>query len=121
MYEIEVNKGVITFINIAILSGLPVFFAFHIRAIKKHAQWSFDWWQQVIIALLYIAAINTEVAAFWGSYKTYYGYSIVLPDSIYTLTTWQRWGRLLFYVILYLQTWVATMKLIPTSVKNTIG
>jgi hypothetical protein len=121
MQEIDISKAVITCINVIILIGLPVALILHLLHARKMLHWSFEWWQQIIISIVYTAGISAEIPACWIRLKSYYQYNIVLPESFYTLSMWDRYSHMLFYVLLYLLTWVVTFRRIPESVKNTIG
>lgn len=121
MNKIEIQQAVITFINFGILFLIPCMGLWHFVRIKKFSYWSFDWWQQIIIVLTYMAAINCEIPATWVRILSYYVINLKFPDEIYTLSMWDRWGRALFYMLYFLQTWVTTKKKIPEYVKSVLG
>jgi len=117
----DFTKAAITIFNVIILAGLPVFCIWHARTIRYFNTWSFRWWMQIFTVLLYVAAINCEIPAFWSRLIAYYQYHMVLDPVFYALTTWDRWGRVLFYCMFILFTWMQTKQHVPHIVKNTIG
>ena len=121
MNEIEVNKAVITVINILILLGLPCMFAWHIGQAKRLLHKSEEWVIQILIIFVYGLAICAEIPALWSRYKSYYVLHLQMPDAIYKLSTWDRWGHLIFYVVLFMLTYTFTRKKIPRIVTDTLG
>lgn len=121
MNEIDVNKAVITGINVLILLGLPCMFAWHIGQAKRLLHKSEDWIVQILIIFVYGLAISAEIPALWIRWQAYYVLHIQLPDSMYKLSTWDRYGHLMLYVALFLLTYTFTRKKIPQIVTDTLG
>lgn len=121
MTENEVSMFIITIFNCVILVALPICTIWHTARIRKFPHWSDDWWTQIIIVMSYIAAINCEIPALWSRVTAFYVYRLVIPQHILTLTTWDRWGRALFYIFYFLLTWIFTKKRIPEFVKETLS
>lgn len=121
MNEIDVNKAVITAINVIIILGLPCMLTWHVSRAKKLMHKSEDWITQILIIFVYGLAISAEIPALWIRWQAYYVLHIKLPDSIYKLSTWDRWGHLIMYVALFMLTYTFTRKKIPKIVTDTIG
>ena len=121
MNEIDVNKAVITAINVIILLGLPIMFGWHIARAKKLIHKSEDWVTQILIIFVYGLAILAEIPALWSRWEAYYVLKLQLTEGMYKLTTWDREGHAVFYVTLFLLTYTFTRKKIPQIVTNTIG
>ncbi len=121
MQEVEINKIVITAINVIILMGLPVWAVWHGRRIKNCEHMSYDYWMQILIVMCYITAICAEIPALWARWKAYYIYHMDISDSLYVLTTWDRWNHLLFYVIFMFLTWSITYKRVPKAFTEALG
>lgn len=121
MGEVEVNKAIITGINVVILLGLPCMLIWHIRRVKTKLHLSDDWMIQLMFVFLYITAISSEIPALWSRFEAYYIYNLKTPDALYKLTTWDRWSHLIFYVVLMVISSTITRKKIPNIIKDTIG
>lgn len=121
MQEIEVNKAVITIINILILLGLPCMFTWHVRQTKIKPHLSDDWIIQILILFLYGAAICAEIPALWVRWEAYYIYHIKLPEGMYKLATWDRWAHLIVYVVMFFLTYTFTKKKIPQVIRDTLS
>jgi hypothetical protein len=121
MGEIEVNKLVITITNIAILAGLPCMLTWHIRQAKKQVHMSNDWVVQILIIFAYMVAIGAEIPALWARWKAYYVYKMDIPDSLYVLSTWDRYNHLFFYVIFFILTYSFTRKKVPNIIRDTLS
>lgn len=121
MNEIDVNKAFITAINVLILLGLPVMFAWHISRAKRLIHKSEDWIIQILIIFVYGLAITAEIPALWSRWYAYYTLQMKLPDVLYKLSTWDRWSHLIFYVVLFLLTYTFTRKKVPQIVTDTLG
>lgn len=121
MNEIDVNKGVITAINILILLGLPCMFAWHIGQAKRLIHKSEDWIIQILIVFVYGLAICAEIPALWIRWYAYYTLNMKMPDVVYKLSTWDRWSHCIFYIVLFMLTYTFTRKKLPKIVTDTIG
>jgi hypothetical protein len=121
MNEIDVNKAVITIINVLILLGIPVMFGWHIAQAKRLLHKSEDWIVQILIIFVYGLAICAEIPALWARWIAYYSLNMKLPDSIYKLSSWDRWNHLIFYAALFLLTYTFTRKKAPKIVSDTLG
>jgi hypothetical protein len=119
MQEEQIEKLVITVINVLVLGSLPFWFAWHIKQMKNLNYLSYDYWIQFIIVLLYGAAINAEIPALWSRWVSYYDYNLSLPKLIYVLTTWDRFGHLGLYLIIMFLTWSITYKRVPKTFTDT--
>lgn len=116
--EIEVWKAVITSINVLLIPALFFWIAWHLNHIKLFARHSYDWWIQIFITLSYITAFTAEVPAFISRIKAYYELKMVMPNSLYILTTWDRWNHVIFYIIFMVLTYSITTKTIPQFAKQ---
>lgn len=121
MNELDVNKAVITAINILILLGLPIMFMWHIGYAKRLIHKSEEWITQILIIFVYGLAICAEIPALWSRWLAYYSMHLPMSGDLYKLTTWDRWSHMIFYVVLFLLTYTFTRKKIPQIVKDTIG
>jgi hypothetical protein len=121
MNESDINKAVITGINIVILLGLPIMFAWHIKQAKQLIHKSEDWIVQILIVFVYGLAICAEIPALWSRWIAYYTLKMPLPDGLYKLTTWDREGHAVFYAALFLLTYTFTRKKAPKIVTDTLG
>lgn len=121
MGEIEVNKSVITIVNIVILMGLPFMFAWHIKQARKKEHLSDDWIIQILIIFVYGIALCAEIPALWSRWEAYYVIKMQMPEGLYKLTTWDRWNHLCFYVVLFLMTYTFTRKKIPKIIRDTLS
>lgn len=119
MEPVEINKAVITVINIIVLGALPWWVYWHLQTRRQLNHMCYDWWIQTIIVMLYSSAICAEIPALWSRWKAYYELKMVMPDSLYILTTWDRWSHLLTYVILMFLTWSITYKRVPKAFTDT--
>jgi hypothetical protein len=120
MERIELNKLLITAINAIILIWLPIWTIWSANQVRKFKAVTFDWWIQVLIVICFGAAINAEIPALWARLVAYYGMNMPIPQYIYVLTTWDRWGHQLFYFIFTLLIWCITKKRIPTIVTDIV-
>lgn len=120
MQEIDVNKAVITAINVIILLGLPVTLGWHVSQVKSKKHLSDEWIIQLMIVFLYIVAICAEIPALWARFDAYYVYKMVIPDALYKLSTWDRWNHLLYYAIFIIFTVTVTRKTIPKVIRETL-
>ena len=117
MEEININKAIITIINILVLIGIPIMARFHIIKAKKEIHLSYEWWIQIMFVIMYISCLTSEIPAFWSRYRAYYELKLTINDtSLYVLTTWDRWNHLLNYLIIYLITYSVSKKEIPNIV-----
>jgi len=121
MNENDVNKAVITAINVIILLGLPIMFGWHINRAKRLMHKSDEWIIQILIIFTYGLAICAEIPALWIRYEAYYVMHMKIPEGMYKLTTWDRWGHAIFYVVLFLLTYTFTRKKVPQIVTDTLG
>ncbi len=121
MNEIDVNKAVITVINVLILLGLPVMLAWHISQAKRLMHKSEPWIIQILIVFVYSLAIAAEIPALWSRWEAYYNLHIVIPKTLYILTTWDREGHALFYAAFFLLTYTFTRKKAPSIIRDTLG
>lgn len=121
MGETEVNKAIITAINAIILLGLPGMLIWHIRRVKTKKHLSDEWIIQLMFVFLYIISITAEIPALWVRWESYYVYNLPTPESLYKLTTWDRWSHLIFYVVLMVLSSTITRKKIPAIIKDTIA
>jgi len=120
MQEIDVNKAVITAINVIVLLGLPVTLGWHISQVKTKRHLSDDWIIQLLIVFLYATAICAEIPALWARFDAYYIHKMIIPDSLYKLTTWDRFNHLFFYAIFIVFTVTVTRKTIPKVIRETL-
>lgn len=121
MNEIDVNKAVITIINVLILLGLPAMFGWHIGQAKRLIHKSEEWIIQILIIFVYGLSICAEIPALWSRWIAYYELKMTLSDSMYKLTTWDRWNHLIMYVAMFLLTYTFTRKKAPKIVSDTLG
>ncbi len=121
MGEIEINKAVITAVNMLILMGLPFMFMWHIRQARKQVHLSDDWIIQILIIFTYGIAICAEIPALWSRLEAYYVLKMRMPEGLYKLTTWDRWNHLCFYVVLFLLTLTFTRKKVPKIIRDTLS
>lgn len=121
MNEIDVNKAVITAINGVILMWLPCMLVWHIVQIRKFIHLSYDWTVQLLIIFCYCLAVNCEIPALWSRLYAYYNLKLTMPELLYTLTTWDRWGHVLFYAFFSLLTVIVTRKSIPQPIKDILS
>lgn len=121
MNEIDVNKAVITVINVIILLGLPVMLGWHIGQAKRLIHKSEPWIIQILIIFVYALAICAEIPALWSRWIAYYELKMPLSDGLYKLTTWDRWSHLMVYAALFMLTYSFTRKKAPKIVSDTLG
>ena len=121
MNEIDVNKAVITLINVIILLGLPSMLGWHVTQAKRKLHKSDDWITQILIVIVYALAINAEIPALWSRWEVYYIQKLPLSKGLYFLTTWDREGHAIFYVALFFLTYTFTRKHIPQVIRDTLA
>jgi hypothetical protein len=121
MREIEVNKAFITIINVVMLSGLGVLVVWHIRQARNKLHLSKEWMFEIMTIFLWGCAFSCEIPALWTRIKAYYVLKTVMPDSLYVLVTWDRWGHLFFYCVLFIYTRAVSKREVPKFVKDTLS
>lgn len=121
MNDIGVQKCVITIINIIILLGLPFMLAWHWHRAIKEVHKSEAWLTQLLCIFVYFIAICSEIPALWSRWYSYYTIKLQIPEMLYTLSAWDRWSRLVFYVFLFVLTYTFTRKKTPKIISDTIG
>lgn len=121
MERIELNKLVITAINGIILLWLPSWTFWFAKQVKRFEILTYEWWLQVLLVICLGAAINAEIPALWARIVAYYDMKMDIPQYLYVLTTWDRWGHQLFYFLFILLGWCITKKSIPKVLTDTIG
>gem|GEM_PF-1947717 len=121
MHDIDVSKATITIINVVILLGLPLMFIWHVKQVKRCKHLSDDWMIQILILFVYMVFMEAEIPALWARWIAYYQLKMKLPQALYVLSTWDRWGHMFGYSCLFLLTHTFTMKRIPKVVRDMLS
>lgn len=121
MEEIDVNKAIITGINIIILLGLPCMLAWHIKKARSKSHLSDEWMVQILIIFVYAIAISAEIPALWARWISYYQLNLKLPQLMYVLNTWDRYLHLFLYVVLFMLTYTFTRNKVPKIIRDTFN
>jgi hypothetical protein len=121
MTETNCAQAFITACNIVILISLPAWFWWHCTLVRHHIKWTFDWWLQVLTVIGYILAIGCEIPALWARLIIYYQMNMLLPPGLYYLTSWDRWGHVIFYGWFILFTFAVAKGRIPKTIVEAFG
>ena len=119
--EIDVYKIIITAINVVILLWLPCMVVWHILQMKKAKNLSYEWVVQLLFVFCFCLAVNCEIPALWSRYIAYYKMHMTLPEGLYFLTSWDRWGHVLEYAFFSLTTIIVTRKHVPKIIMDTLS
>jgi hypothetical protein len=121
MKEIDVNKAFITGINIVMLLFLFLLIIWHAKEARTKRHLSKDWMFEIMAIFIWCCAFSCEIPAFWTRIKAYYVLKTVMPDSLYVLVTWDRWGHLFLYFVLFIYTRAVSRREVPKFVKDTLS
>lgn len=118
--EINIWQTLITIINCIIICCLPLMLVYHYKKIHIFEPRSYSRYMEVFGVIIYGSAIMAEFPALLSRWLTFYGYKLVLPEIIYSITSWDRSAHGWFYVMLFIYSWSNTNNRLPTTVQRII-